>query len=176
MFCKIDVVWYKEVLVTAIFIHNRTDCILPMLTLERFCFRVFTIHQLISFQRSFISKAVHTTNNRYKIFLNLYRKNKINIVAAFRGMHVSPAKHSYAWLPRKCDYRTDRQIDGQTDQTDAGQSDPCVLLCFAGDTKISKFTKREWMNEWMNESLTDWMNDEQTNEGTNERMIIGKHL
>ena len=33
---------------------------------------------------------------------------RINIVAAFRGMHVSPAKHSYAWLPRKCDYRTDR--------------------------------------------------------------------
>ena len=32
-----------------------------------------------------------------------------NIVAAFRGMHVLPAKHSYAWLPRKCDYRTDRQ-------------------------------------------------------------------
>ena len=26
-----------------------------------------------------------------------------NIVAAFQGMHVSPAKHSYAWLPRKCD-------------------------------------------------------------------------
>ena len=35
----------------------------------------------------------------------------INIVAAFRGMHVSPAKHSYAWLPRKCDYRTDTQTD-----------------------------------------------------------------
>ena len=32
---------------------------------------------------------------------------QINIVAAFRGMHVSPAKHSYARLPRKCDYRTD---------------------------------------------------------------------
>ena len=32
-----------------------------------------------------------------------------NIVPAFRGMHVSPAKRSYAWLPRKCDYRTDRQ-------------------------------------------------------------------
>ena len=29
-------------------------------------------------------------------------------MAAFRGMHVSPAKHSYAWLSRKCDYRTDR--------------------------------------------------------------------
>ena len=34
-----------------------------------------------------------------------------NIVAAFRGMHVSPVKHSYAWLPRKCDYRTDTQTD-----------------------------------------------------------------
>ena len=43
----------------------------------------------------------------------------INIVAAFRGMHVSPAKHSYAWLPRKCDYRTDTHTDRQTDwQTD----------------------------------------------------------
>ena len=54
----------------------------------------------------------------------------LNIVAAFRGMHVSPAKHSYMYarLPRKCDYRTDRR-------TDAGQSDPYVPLCFAGDTK-----------------------------------------
>ena len=40
----------------------------------------------------------------------------IKIGAAFRGMHVSPAKHSYAWLPKKCDYRTDRQMDGQTDR------------------------------------------------------------
>ena len=40
----------------------------------------------------------------------------INIVAAFRGMHVSPAKHSYAWLPRKCDYRTDTQTNGRTDR------------------------------------------------------------
>ena len=33
------------------------------------------------------------------------------IVAAFRGMHVSPAKHSYAWLPRKCDRQmTDKVI------------------------------------------------------------------
>ena len=41
-----------------------------------------------------------------------------NIVAAFWGMHVSPAKHSYAWLPRKCDYRTHthRQTDGRTDR------------------------------------------------------------
>ena len=36
-------------------------------------------------------------------------------MAAFQGMHVSPAKQSYAWLPRKCDFRTD-----------AGQSDSYV--------------------------------------------------
>ena len=43
-----------------------------------------------------------------------------NIVTAFRGMHVSPAKHSYAWLPRKRDYGTDarthRQTDGRIDR------------------------------------------------------------
>ena len=56
-------------------------------------------------------------------------------MAAFRGMHVSPAKHSYAWLPRKSDYQ-ESVTTGQTDgQTDAGQSDPYVPLCFAGDTK-----------------------------------------
>ena len=92
------------------------------------------------------------------------------IVAAFRGMHVSPAKHSFG----KCDRRTD---DGQSDpyvslcfagdtkivaaflgmhvspakhsfgkwdrQTDDGQSDPYVSLCFAGDTKIP-WHKRVW--------------------------------
>ena len=31
-------------------------------------------------------------------------------------MHMSPAKHSYAWLPRKYDYRTDRHTDGRTDR------------------------------------------------------------
>ena len=46
-------------------------------------------------------------------------------MAAFRGMHVSPAKHSYASV-------TDGQTDGQTDDE---QSDPYVSLCFAGDTK-----------------------------------------
>ena len=46
--------------------------------------------------------------------------SNLKIVAAFRGMHVSPAKHSYASV-------TDRQ-------TDDGQSDPYVSLCFAGDT------------------------------------------
>ena len=50
-------------------------------------------------------------------------------------MHVSPTKHSYAWLPRKSDYQ-ESVTTGQTDgQTDTGQSDPYVPLCFAGDTK-----------------------------------------
>ena len=60
-------------------------------------------------------------------------------MATFLGMHVSRAKHSYAWLPRKCDYRTDTHTHTQTDrQTDARQSDPFVPLCFAGDTKIEE--------------------------------------
>ena len=54
-------------------------------------------------------------------------------VAAFRGMHVSPAKHSYA-----CGY----QKSVTTGQTDAGQSYPNVLLCFAGDTKSSSLILR----------------------------------
>ena len=34
------------------------------------------------------------------------------------------------------DYRTDTQADRRTDRH-AGQSDPYVPLCFAGDTKIN---------------------------------------
>ena len=49
-------------------------------------------------------------------------------MAAFRGTHVSPAKHSFG----KCD----RQTEGWTDRQTDGQSDPYVSLCFAGDTKI----------------------------------------
>ena len=45
-----------------------------------------------------------------------YNFYTVNIVAAFRGMHVSLAKHSYTWLPRKCDYRTDRHTDGWMDR------------------------------------------------------------
>ena len=41
-----------------------------------------------------------------QVCLTMNRKI-LNIVAGFRRMHVSPTKHSYAWLPRKCDYRTD---------------------------------------------------------------------
>ena len=46
---------------------------------------------------------------------------------------MSPAKHSSASVT---DGQTDRQTDIRTDgRTDDGQSDPCVSLCFAGDTK-----------------------------------------
>ena len=72
-----------------------------------------------------------------------------NIVAAFRGMHLSHAKHSYAWPPRKCDHWTDRQTDRWTDrETDAGQSDPYVPLCFASDTINwhDKWFKLEWLS------------------------------
>ena len=50
-------------------------------------------------------------------------------------MSVSPAKHSYAWLPRKCDWQTERRTNRMDGQTDTEQSDPYVPLCFAGDTK-----------------------------------------
>ena len=73
--------------------------------------------------RFYVNSFGNSTPNKWRYVLY--------IVAAFQGMHVSPAKHSYAWLPRKRDFRTDTQTDGQTD---AGQSDPYVPLCFAGDT------------------------------------------
>ena len=56
---------------------------------------------------------------------------EVKIVTAFRGMHVSPAKHSSASVT---DGQTDRRIDD-------GQSDPYVSLCFPGDTKIHVFVK-----------------------------------
>ena len=66
-------------------------------------------------------KLIHISDSTSETFLKL-RINCINdinyksIVAAFQGMHVSPAKHSFVWLPRKCDYRTDTQTDGRTDR------------------------------------------------------------
>ena len=66
------------------------------------------------------------------------------IVAAFRGMHVSPAKHSYTWLPWNHDNRTERRTDRR--QTDAGQSYPYVPLCFAGDTKSSQ---SQWKSNYI---------------------------
>ena len=105
---------------------------------------------------------VHKKNIIYKISTQYVKACRIkvrNIVAAFQGMHVSPAKHSYAWLPRKCDYQ-ESVTTGQTDgQTDAGQSDPYVQLCFAGDTKTvyfmhSRFQKGQCSYEYWRKSTT----------------------
>ena len=92
-----------------------------------------------SFFQPFIFSGLCTSNiPRY--FLDWAWNNNgsykiLSIVAAFREMHLSPAKHSYEWLPRKSDYRTDGRTDRQTDRrTDPGQSYPYVSLCFAGDT------------------------------------------
>ena len=42
-----------------------------------------------------------------------------------------------------CDYQ-ESVTSGQTDgQTDGGQSDPYVPLCFGGDTKTNLFLKQE---------------------------------
>ena len=58
------------------------------------------------------------------------RQTTDKVIPMCRLRHVSPAKHSYGSV-------TDGQTDRQTDrQTDDGQSDPYVSLCFAGDTKI----------------------------------------
>ena len=61
-----------------------------------------------------------------------------NIVAAFRGMHVSPAKHSNAWLPRKCDYRTDARTHGQTDRQ---TPDKVIPMCRYASQATQKWLK-----------------------------------
>ena len=73
-----------------------------------------------------LRNALHFTRFTFEP-LYIISQWKQKIVAAFRGMHVSPAKHSYASV-----------TDGQTDD---GQSDPYVLLCFAGDTKSTSSLK-----------------------------------
>ena len=53
-------------------------------------------------------------------------------------MHVSPAKHSSAWLPRKCDYQTDTLTDRQTDRQ---MPDKVIPMCrFA-----SQATQKLWL-------------------------------
>ena len=87
--------------------------------------------------------GTHVASETWKLKMNYHQRvttgqtDARNIEAAFQGMHVSPAKHIYAWQPRKCDYRTDRQ-------TDTEQSDPYVPLCFAGDTISDPYCKTIW--------------------------------
>ena len=60
-----------------------------------------------------------------------------NIVAAFRGMHVLPAKHSYASVT---DGRTDRQTDRQTDgKTDGRTTDKVIPMCRYDSQVTQKF-------------------------------------
>ena len=67
-------------------------------------------------EKSLTHRMNMTSISIYNDFLHISVIHNDNIVAAFWGMHVSPAKHSYAWLPRKCDYRTDRHTDRRTDR------------------------------------------------------------
>ena len=51
-------------------------------------------------------------------------------------MHLSPAKHIACDHQENCDYT--RHTD---ERTDAGQSDPYVPVCFAGETKMKSAMK-----------------------------------
>ena len=110
-----------------------------------------------------------------------------NIVAAFRGMHVSPAKHSYCM----CDYQesvTTGHADGQTDrrrkvwlpdrQTDAGQSDHYVPLCLAGDTinELQNLTFYWIMRIFHWTSATDMACQHCTRESYSSGHLIPSHL
>ena len=61
----------------------------------------------------------HRTESELFLFLlinmsyNWIINTTLKIVAAFRGMHVSPAKHSFGKCDRKV-WQTDRQTDGRT--------------------------------------------------------------
>ena len=65
-------------------------------------------------------------------------------MAAFRGMHVSPAKIAMR------DYQESVTTRQTHRQTDAGQSDPYVLLCFADDTKTEHCKFRKDYNSYIN--------------------------
>ena len=80
---------------------------------------------LLHLSSTFISFTIFAICSVIKHHKETKAIQQAKIVAAFRGMHVSPAKHSF----RKCDRKV---WDGRTDD---GQSDPYESLCFAGDTK-----------------------------------------
>ena len=81
-----------------------------------------------------------------------------NIVAAFRGMHVSPAKHSYVWLPRKCDY----QENVTTGQTDGQTPDKVIPMCRYASQATQKETSAKMETPILNltevTELTIWTN------------------
>ena len=72
------------------------------------------------------------------------------IVAAFRGMHMLPAKHSYTWLPRKCDCGTDRRMDRQT-------PDKVIPMCHYASQVTQKGFQRN--TSWANMAKCDRWTD-----------------
>ena len=76
----------------------------------------FQFHWEIKYHRSHVTLLKHFALLKDLQVAHgiLFSNENKNIVAAFGGMHVPPAKHSYAWLPRKRDYRTDARTDRQT--------------------------------------------------------------
>ena len=70
-----------------------------------------------------------------------FKQVHTNIVAAFRGMHVSPAKHSFAWLQRNCDYRTDTQTHTQR-QT----PDKVIPMCRYASQATQQWHKNHFFN------------------------------
>ena len=84
------------------------------------------------------------TQVSWRFLKNQFVRYFKNIVAAFRGMHVSPVKHScYGWLPRKCDYQTDRQMP-----------DKVIPMCrYASQAtqqteNTSSFLKKNYTKSW----------------------------
>ena len=65
--------------------------------------RVDIIHEGMCFSSHLTKQHMTLETLRYAVYF-------IKKVTAFQGIHVSPAKHSYARLPRKRDFRTDRQM------------------------------------------------------------------
>ena len=90
------------------------------------------------------NRKVKKSNATFLTFIDDWNYQE-KIVAAVQGMHVSPAKHSYAWLPIKCDYWTDRLTDRRRTKWS-----PCAAM-------LRKATQKLWMplRKW-SISLTQW--------------------
>ena len=75
----------------------------------------------LAFQRSNIKQKISSFDSTLSSTYMYVSKYMSKILAAFQWMHLSPAKYSYVW-PSKA-WLPDRQ-------TDTGQSDKYVPLCF----------------------------------------------
>ena len=79
-------------------------------------------------------------------------------MAAFRGMHVSPAKHSYAWLP----YQESVTI-GQTHTRKHRQTpDKVIPMCRYASQATQKVGQPWWKLNVRKSSVTDRLTDRRT--------------